>query len=118
DEISFSRLQDALALTEQVHPTFRDDYVGDNERFYTLCEQWPTFSPAADQNLPVVSPIPTLVLSGEFDPITPPNWGRMVANDLPNSQFFVLAGVGHGVARSNDCGMALVLAFLDNPTVP
>jgi pimeloyl-ACP methyl ester carboxylesterase len=38
-----------------------------------------------------------LLLSGEFDPVTPPRYGDEVARTLPQSRHFVLRGQGHGV---------------------
>jgi pimeloyl-ACP methyl ester carboxylesterase len=58
-----------------------------------------------------------LVLAGEHDPITPPDWGRMVAQDLSNSFFYEFPGNGHWVARSSPCALRMALAFWENPTV-
>jgi pimeloyl-ACP methyl ester carboxylesterase len=38
---------------------------------------------------------PTLVLSGEFDVILPPRFGRSVAAEIPNAHFDVIPGQGH-----------------------
>jgi pimeloyl-ACP methyl ester carboxylesterase len=73
-------------------------------------------APDPVENMPVVSDIPALVLSGEFDPITPPEWGRAVAADLSNSFFFEFPTVGHGVIRSDTCARDMALAFLNDPT--
>ncbi|NJL54321.1 hypothetical protein HC928_03415, partial [bacterium] len=47
----------------------------------------------------VRSDVPTLVLSGEFDPVTPPVWGNLIASELPNS-FAYTFPTGHGVIAS------------------
>jgi proline-specific peptidase len=39
--------------------------------------------------------VPTLVLAGGWDVITPPSGGRQLAESLPNAQFAVLEHVGH-----------------------
>lgn len=80
------------------------------------------------ENDPVASDIPTLVLAGDLDPITPPDNGREAARSLARSQLFVFPGFGHGVLVPNPleriddgvprCAMQLVAAFLEDPTQP
>ncbi|MBK6845109.1 MAG: alpha/beta hydrolase [Gemmatimonadetes bacterium] len=43
----------------------------------------------------VVSRVPTLILSGEMDPITPPRWGSNAAATLVNSRHLVLPHLSH-----------------------
>ena len=69
------------------------------------------------EDQPVVSQLPALILSGEYDPITPPAWGRLAAETLDHSFFYEFPGIGHGVMRSNECGLEIGLSFLDHPTV-
>jgi len=64
----------------------------------------------------VSSDIPALVLSGEFDPITPPSWGQLVAENLENSFFYTLPTVGHGVVRSDACALQIAVDFVNDPT--
>jgi pimeloyl-ACP methyl ester carboxylesterase len=71
-------------------------------------------APAA-QKQPVVSDIPTLVLSDEYDPITPPSNGRLAAQMLKNSYYFLFPGLGHGAEYSSPCVDAIISAFDDNP---
>ena len=83
---------------------------------YRVCTAWDAGQADPIENQPVISDVPTLVLAGEFDPVTPPAWGRHATETLSNSYFFECPGVGHG-ASAQDCGRKLMLAFLDNPTV-
>ena len=46
---------------------------------------------------PVRSDIPTLILSGTLDPVTPLEWGEEVARQLTNARHLVVNGGGHGV---------------------
>jgi pimeloyl-ACP methyl ester carboxylesterase len=62
------------------------------------CEVWPRGAVPADFNEPVKSDIPTLLLSGEFDPVTPPRYGEEVAANLSNARHLVLRGQGHSVS--------------------
>ena len=62
----------------------------------------------------VYSEIPTLVLTGGLDATTPPAWGRMVAETLPNSFLIEFPEEGHGVLNSR-CSMSVVRRFLNDP---
>jgi pimeloyl-ACP methyl ester carboxylesterase len=63
------------------------------------CEVWPRGRMPADFHAPVESSHPVLILSGEFDPVTPRRYGDEVARSLPRSRHLVLRGQGHSVMR-------------------
>jgi pimeloyl-ACP methyl ester carboxylesterase len=81
-----------------------------------ICDAWMTNTPDSIENAPVVSDIPTLLLNGEFDPITPVRWAEDTAGYLSNSYFYIMPATGHGVVRSTDCGIGIMLAFLNDLT--
>jgi len=83
---------------------------------FGICENWPVQEADPWVKEPLVSDIPTLVLGGEFDPVTPPEYGRLVAENLSNSTFFEFAGAGHDVAVANECAKSITGAFFDDPT--
>ena len=83
---------------------------------FDLCDIWDVEPSGAVEALPVVSDIPTLVLSGEYDPITPPAWGELAAASLSNSTYVLALGLGHGVSLGSPCTTDLALAFIDDPT--
>jgi pimeloyl-ACP methyl ester carboxylesterase len=62
-----------------------------------------------------LSDIPTLILTGQFDPITPPFLGNILKQGLPNSFLFEFPGRGHSVSIGSDCSSEVSLAFLNNP---
>jgi pimeloyl-ACP methyl ester carboxylesterase len=76
------------------------------------CEFWPKGSVPASYYEPIISAVPTLVLSGDLDPVTPPSWGESVARHLQNSRHIVVPGTGHG-AVATGCGARLVQEFID-----
>ena len=77
------------------------------------CAVWPKGTMPADFHQPLRSEVPTLVLAGEFDPVTPPRYGKEVVATLPNARLFVLRGQGHNVIGAG-CMPKLVAQFLDS----
>ena len=84
--------------------------------FFSICENWPVeeADPAVKQ--PLVSDIPTLILEGEFDPVTPPEYGRLVHEHLSNSYFFEFPTIGHSVSVANECARNVATAFIEDPS--
>lgn len=62
------------------------------------CAVWPRGEVPPEFSEPVKSDIPTLLLSGEFDPVTPPRYGDAVAEYLGNARHLILRGQGHSVS--------------------
>jgi hypothetical protein len=84
---------------------------------FSVCENWPAEEADPSVKEPLISDIPTLVLAGEFDPVTPPQYGQLVASYLGNSTFYVFPSVGHDVL-TDECARAITGAFIDDPTKP
>ena len=63
---------------------------------------------------PVKSDVPTLILAGSMDPISPPQHGKFVHQNFTNSYYMEFAGMGHGV-MSNECAKKITRAFLNQP---
>jgi len=61
---------------------------------------------------PLKGSVPALLLSGEFDPVTPPRYGEAVAKTLPNGRHLVLRGQGHNVIGIG-CMPKLMARFID-----
>jgi hypothetical protein len=64
----------------------------------------------------VTSSIPTLVLSGELDPVTPPSWGEEAAATLSNSLHIVMPGTGH-TAGGTGCGQRIMRQFIEKGSI-
>lgn len=91
--------------------------AGDGYEFYSACDVWgaepiPGFSNA------VVSDIPTLILAGDIDPLTPYTWAQTTAETLENGQLVTFAGMGHDIYSSTICGRVITANFLDAPMEP
>ncbi|MFK8075747.1 MAG: alpha/beta fold hydrolase [Granulosicoccus sp.] len=74
-----------------------DTYLGEGviQSLMASCEQWPAGQIDDDFKDPVISDVPTLILSGDADPITPPSYGNTVAEHLTNSRHIVNSHQGH-----------------------
>ncbi|HSG43327.1 MAG TPA: alpha/beta fold hydrolase [Anaerolineales bacterium] len=83
---------------------------------FGICANWPVQQAGAWVNEPVSRDIPTLILGGEFDPVTPPEYGQLVAENLSHSYSFVLPGVGHFIV-ADECARSTAGNFFDDPTL-
>jgi hypothetical protein len=63
--------------------------------------------------------VPTLVLGGALDTITPSDEGRQVAHEFPKGQFAELPFVGHVTALADftGCAASVVRGFVGNHVV-
>jgi pimeloyl-ACP methyl ester carboxylesterase len=89
---------------------------GSSQRVFDLCQAWGGRAHEARDSEPVRANIPTLVISGQYDPTTPVTTGEMVAANLPDSHFYVIPGMGHGATVGNECSYQITMAFLNDPT--
>jgi pimeloyl-ACP methyl ester carboxylesterase len=78
------------------------------------CSMWPRGKIPADYYQPVSSNIPVLIVSGNLDPVTPPERGEETASHLPNSKHVIIPRGAHGPdgLTNIDCLDNLVLKFL------
>jgi pimeloyl-ACP methyl ester carboxylesterase len=67
------------------------------EALSAQCEVWPRGEVAADFHEPKAFPVPVLLLSGEYDPVTPPLYADQAAEQYENSLHLVATGQGHNV---------------------
>lgn len=76
------------------------------------CTLWPKGTVPADFHDALKTPVPALVLEGQFDPVTPPRYGEEVAKSLPNGRLLVLNGQGHNVIAAG-CMPRLFAKFIE-----
>jgi pimeloyl-ACP methyl ester carboxylesterase len=77
------------------------------------CAVWPKGAMPADFHAPLRTPVPALLMSGEFDPVTPPRYGAEVVKTLPNGRHLVVRGQGHNVIATG-CMPKLFAQFIDS----
>lgn len=118
EEIPFATL-DTVNATAAEYPllqTFFSGIIENTPAIFDLCAGWGVNPPDPSENAPVHSDIPTLLLAGEYDPITPPAWGQLTAETLSTSFFYQFPGTGHAVITRGACPYGIIQSFLSNPT--
>ena len=65
------------------------------ETLNVQCQEWPKGARPKDFFQPLTGDIPTLLVSGEFDPVTPARYGDTVLKGLSNAVHIVAPAQGH-----------------------
>lgn len=91
--------------------TFGGNYRLAEQR--TACAEWPRGTVSSAHRQPVTSAIPTLLLSGELDPVTPPSGGELVARTLSRGRHIVIRNNGHPIGNAETCIGRMIGQFLD-----
>jgi pimeloyl-ACP methyl ester carboxylesterase len=76
------------------------------DQVLAFCAEWPWQRPPADFAAPVHVRVPTLVVAGELDPVTPIELAAGVAQALPLSRLVVLPQASH--VDGGDCVDSLI----------
>jgi alpha-beta hydrolase superfamily lysophospholipase len=98
-------------------------------RFYieeTLATQQEQLAGCDAWRDPMTEPTPatfgdysTLVLAGQFDTATPPEWSEYAASILPNAQLVHIPNAAHSILGNNGpCPTDIASQFLDAPGQP
>jgi pimeloyl-ACP methyl ester carboxylesterase len=91
------------------------------------CGVWNVPPADASVRQVTISSIPTLVMAGDFDGKTSPQWAIYAAGTLKNSTTVVIPGGGHGAlflfglpddSPAKPCAQSVVESFLSNPITP
>ncbi|MCK7592460.1 alpha/beta hydrolase [Pseudomarimonas salicorniae] len=101
DELRADPAQDASVLGNQLV-----------EFTQAQCAVWPRGSRDPVFREPLTGDLPVLLLSGEFDPVTPPRYGDEVAESLDRARHLVLPGQGHSVLGLG-CAPKLLAQFIE-----
>lgn len=116
EEAPFStsdQYSDMLARYPELKGMFQYSIMGG--LIYRTCEIWDAGQAGERANQAVVSDLPALILTGEFDPVTPPDWGFHAAETLSRSYAYEYPGIGHGASIVHSCPMSMLTDFWQNP---
>jgi pimeloyl-ACP methyl ester carboxylesterase len=115
DESGVANQSNAESLLQDYPPALADALMRGIEQTLAICRVWGAGETPGLESNAVASPIPTLILAGEFDPITPPSWGRAALTNLARGYFFEFPAMSHGTLDSHPCPMQIALEFLNTP---
>lgn len=84
-----------------------------------VCEIWGVKKVADIENMAIKSDIPVLLISGEYDELTPVKWADAMGKNLSNSFHLIFKGWKHGPTTNwdNPCAMQAANDFFNNPSV-
>lgn len=117
EEIPFEDFGQAVARGEILPTQITEHYTEGFARFhFEMCERSASGTAPAIESVAVESSVPALVFAGRYDPATPPYWSEAAASSLGNAVYVEFPTMGHGIMRSNSCGLEIGLAFIDDPT--
>ncbi len=105
--------EDADGLT--VRPQDADTILGTRmvEALQAVCKAWPHGERPANFHAPLKTDKPVLLLSGQYDPVTPPRYGDEVLEGVRHARHLVLRGQGHNVIGAG-CTPLLVKRFIED----
>ncbi|MGL4448730.1 MAG: alpha/beta hydrolase, partial [Shewanella sp.] len=110
--------EDIHRITPAMREQAKTSYVGKTmlESLEASCSVWKVPPVDASFSEPIKSDIPTLLLSGEIDPATPPSWGELAMEKLSNAKHFIAPYATHGVAYQS-CANHLVAELVRTGSV-
>jgi pimeloyl-ACP methyl ester carboxylesterase len=114
EEVPAGSDETARALAAELPPQIQEHYASTS--MFAICEARKFGFDEPTEKKPLVSSIPVLVLTGQYDPITPPAYNWVIAETLGNSFYYEIPGIGHGAMRGSECALEIGLQFLDDPS--
>lgn len=105
---------------DAIEPAIAGTYLGGYRVFQQIaaCREWRRGDIAADFHAPVTSGIPVLLVSGPYDPVTPPSWAEAVATHLSHSLHVVVPDAHHGSGGLShpECYSGMAATFIERGT--
>jgi pimeloyl-ACP methyl ester carboxylesterase len=95
-------------------PSYPDTLLGDDllEISRMQCQIWPHIAVDSAFHEPLESPVPMLLLSGQFDPVTPPAYAEQSLRHYPNGRHLIGPGQAHGIGTIG-CVPQLLAEFIN-----
>lgn len=110
EDVAFIKPGEGERLAEN---TFLGDYRVRQQR--EACALWPRAKIESDYTKQFVSEVPAMIITGEWDPVTPPAYGDALTKTLKNSLHVVVPYGGHGIGglENGDCINRLSAEFIE-----
>jgi pimeloyl-ACP methyl ester carboxylesterase len=116
EDAPFTSVATLTAAAAALRPEIRQSNLASALNTLKICGAWDVKAAPAAYKKRVTSSVPTLLLSGQYDPITPPSNATEVARTLSRSHHYEFPGSGHGVKLSSACANRMAQAFLARPS--
>ena len=98
-------------IRQETAGTYLGDYRIRQQK--AVCEVWPRGKATEDDHELVRSDLPALLISGERDPVTPPQSAEEASRYMANGVHVVVKRGSHG--GSSECVEGLIREFVDRP---
>jgi pimeloyl-ACP methyl ester carboxylesterase len=85
---------------------------------YDCSRVWKVPAAPAAARQPLVSSIPTLLISGSFDTVTSFDFAASAAANLSKATLISIPGIGHYVLPFSPCAQTVFKSFLTDPSTP
>lgn len=84
---------------------------------YEVCRSWRVKPEPALESQAIASQVPTLLISGSYDAVTPVKWATQLNKELLNSHLLIFQGWTHTPTTywDNSCAMKAANTFFNNP---
>ena len=117
--LSVSCTEDIPYLPKDIKPLVENTFGGDYriKQQTQACSVWPKGEVSRQHRLATKSDIPTLILSGEFDPVTGPEGGAEVVKGLSHGLHVVIRNNGHPIGNASECIGSMIAAFIEKGDV-
>jgi len=116
EEFPFIDLE-AMEANFATFPGYTEEDAALEIDFLTVaCGAFESGAALATEDEPVSSDLPTLVVAGEYDPVTPPSYAEQAAVNLSNSTYVEFPASGHGPTGTVDCAQRIATDFFVDPT--
>jgi pimeloyl-ACP methyl ester carboxylesterase len=116
EELAFTQRGDIREAQQPLESRFGYTPTGiQNDDYLNICATFNTGTPAPAENQAIASDVPALLLTGTYDPVTPPRWAYQAAETLINSRVIEFPAQGHGVTAGDACGQQLLSDFVQSP---
>ncbi|MCS5593913.1 MAG: alpha/beta hydrolase [Porticoccaceae bacterium] len=106
--------EDIHRLSTDLSAELEQSYIGKTmfSELSKVCSVWPSDKVDESFSAPVSNNIPTLLLSGELDPATPPDWAKLAMTDMKNAKHLIAPYAAHGVAMQS-CANRIVAQLVE-----
>jgi pimeloyl-ACP methyl ester carboxylesterase/uncharacterized protein YukE len=99
----------------QVPEIYQNELRLDAQLMREVCRLWNPLNLSLSRQVSFQTQVPTLMLSGRFDPVTPPRYANLAAGPFSNHTLITFPLLTHGVLGNGECTSVIVSDFFKKP---